>query len=164
MPDDPMDSLTEKQKQALELVLRRMSSKEIGREMGISPKTVDRHLDVARSKLGASTRNEAARLYGMARYGESFPAETLPITPDASSVEHPKGASTEEAEAAPGSQPGGGGRPTENSFRWSALWLDPKRLGPTDRIVLMLQGTALVGLAGLSALGIAAGLQFLLGS
>lgn len=55
--------LTEKECEALEMVLRRLSSKEIGKQLGVSPKAVDQRLDNARAKLGASTRLNAATRY-----------------------------------------------------------------------------------------------------
>lgn len=58
-----IDSLTDKQCEALELVLQHMSSKEIAKQLGISPRAVDQRLDAVRSKLGAATRWKAARLY-----------------------------------------------------------------------------------------------------
>jgi hypothetical protein len=39
-----------------------MTSKEIGRELGISPRTVEVHLEKAMQTLGVATRIEAARL------------------------------------------------------------------------------------------------------
>lgn len=55
--------LTEKQQQALEMVADHLSSKEIAIRLGISSHSVDKRLDEARRKLGASTRKEAARIF-----------------------------------------------------------------------------------------------------
>ncbi|WP_228243359.1 helix-turn-helix transcriptional regulator [Porphyrobacter sp. GA68] len=60
---DAIESLTDKQCEALELVLRHMSSKEIAQRLEISPRAVDQRLDAVRIKLGAATRLEAAKLY-----------------------------------------------------------------------------------------------------
>jgi DNA-binding CsgD family transcriptional regulator len=54
--------LTEGQKQCLRLVRRDMSSKQIGRQIGKSPHTVDSRLKSAIAVLGASDRFEAAKL------------------------------------------------------------------------------------------------------
>lgn len=57
--------LTEGQKECLRLVDRLLTSKEIARELRISPFTVDQRLDAARRKLGAETRKEAARIFAL---------------------------------------------------------------------------------------------------
>lgn len=56
-------TLTEKQRAVLDLVRLYKSSKEIARTLKISPHTVDQRIAVARSKLGASSRGELARIY-----------------------------------------------------------------------------------------------------
>lgn len=52
--------LTDGQKACLRLVYRHMSSKDIARELGISPHTVDARLRAAIHVLGVATRTEAA--------------------------------------------------------------------------------------------------------
>jgi DNA-binding CsgD family transcriptional regulator len=53
--------LTPGQKACLRLVMQHLSSKEIARELGISPHTVDMRIKRANAALGVSTRFEAAR-------------------------------------------------------------------------------------------------------
>lgn len=55
--------LTEGQKACLRLVDEHRTSKEIARILGISPYTVDQRLSLARKKLGAASRIEAARVF-----------------------------------------------------------------------------------------------------
>ena len=55
--------LTDKQCQVLDLLIEHKTSKEIARELGISPYTVDQRISLARAKLGVSSRNELAALY-----------------------------------------------------------------------------------------------------
>lgn len=55
-------ALSERQRQCLELVGRGLSSKEIARELGVSPSTVDNHIQYALTKLGLATRKDAVRL------------------------------------------------------------------------------------------------------
>jgi DNA-binding CsgD family transcriptional regulator len=55
--------LTCKQRQVLDLLLEHKTSKEIARELGISPHTVDQRVQFAREKLGTRTRGEAAVAY-----------------------------------------------------------------------------------------------------
>lgn len=54
--------LTTRQRDCLRLVLQHKQSKEIGRELGISPMTVDNHFRSAIQTLGVSNRLEAALL------------------------------------------------------------------------------------------------------
>lgn len=55
-------SLTEAQRACLRRVFQHMTSKDIARELGISPHTVDQRLRVAARALGVAGRVEAARL------------------------------------------------------------------------------------------------------
>lgn len=56
-------SLTDKQREVLELLIEHKTSKEISRELGISPHTVDQRLDTVRARLGAKNRSEIAQIY-----------------------------------------------------------------------------------------------------
>jgi DNA-binding CsgD family transcriptional regulator len=60
MDRDTVRKLTDRQRDCLRLVLRHMQSKDIGRELGISPATVDNHFRTAIQTLGVTTRLEAA--------------------------------------------------------------------------------------------------------
>lgn len=55
--------LTVKQREALDLLLEHKTSKEISRNLGISPHTVDQRIEAAKRRLGATTRGELAQLY-----------------------------------------------------------------------------------------------------
>lgn len=57
-----ISKLTTRQRDCLRLVLAHKQSKEIGRELGISPMTVDNHFRSAIQTLGVSNRLEAALL------------------------------------------------------------------------------------------------------
>ena len=54
--------LTEKQFEALRAAARHLNTKQIARELDISPRTVQAHLDAARQRLGVATRTEAIQL------------------------------------------------------------------------------------------------------
>jgi DNA-binding CsgD family transcriptional regulator len=56
------DKLSRRQVECLLLVAEGMSSKEIGKNFGLSPSTVDSHISAAIDRLGASNRNHAARM------------------------------------------------------------------------------------------------------
>lgn len=59
---EAISKLTARQRDCLRLVLHHKQSKEIGRELGISPMTVDNHFRSAIQILGVSNRLEAARM------------------------------------------------------------------------------------------------------
>lgn len=56
--------LTEKQRDCLDRLLERKTSKMIARELGISKDTVDQRITAARLILGAADRDQAALIYG----------------------------------------------------------------------------------------------------
>lgn len=55
-------SLSEGQKACLRLVAQGMSSKEIAKQLGLAPQTVDTYLKTSMARLGASNRRDAARM------------------------------------------------------------------------------------------------------
>lgn len=59
----PYSLLTDKQIQALELLVKHKTSKEISRELGVSPHTVDQRIDAAKRRLGVSTRSQLVQAY-----------------------------------------------------------------------------------------------------
>lgn len=60
---DPLDILTAKQREVLELVAQGRSNKEIAALLGISAHTVHRHIADLLGRLGVSTRAAAAALF-----------------------------------------------------------------------------------------------------
>ena len=58
-----VDRLNEGQRDCLRLVLAHLNSKEIARELGVSPHTVDQRLRTAMRILNAQSRFEAARIF-----------------------------------------------------------------------------------------------------
>jgi len=68
---EAVERLTTRQRDCLRLVLHHKQSKEIGRELGISPMTVDNHFRNAIQTLGVSSRLEAARLLDSHERGET---------------------------------------------------------------------------------------------
>lgn len=61
--DDPLEALTSKQRDVLDLLIQHKTSKEISRLLGISPHTVDQRIMLARAKLQVATRGEVAQAY-----------------------------------------------------------------------------------------------------
>lgn len=73
-----LETITDRQREVLDRVLQHRTSKEIARELSISPNTVDQRVNAVKRKLGAMDRAEAARLYarliavcGKTTYGSS---------------------------------------------------------------------------------------------
>lgn len=62
-----LGGLTEKQRDVLDLLVLHKTSKQIARELGISPHTVDQRITAARTKFGVDNRNELAAEYRRAR-------------------------------------------------------------------------------------------------
>lgn len=57
-----LKSLSARERDCLRLILENHTSKEVGRQLGISHTSVDTHVRRARAKLGLRDRYEAARL------------------------------------------------------------------------------------------------------
>lgn len=56
-------NLTAKQREVLDLLAEGLTSKEIARELSVSPSAIDQRLKGLKEKLGATNRAEIARLY-----------------------------------------------------------------------------------------------------
>jgi DNA-binding CsgD family transcriptional regulator len=61
--NERLASLTQKQRDVLDLLVEFKTSKEISRILDISPHTVDQRVEAAKTKLGAGSRSELARVY-----------------------------------------------------------------------------------------------------
>lgn len=144
-----IEQLTDKQCEALEGVWQRLSSKEIARELGISPRSVDQRLDAARRILGAADRNEAARMYVASKQ------TPYPLTSEQFTVSETARQPLVE-QRTPGTHHTFGDAltikeraPWENFEAWSVLEIRPKDLNYRLRIMLILGGAVgLVFLAG----------------
>ena len=97
-PQEVIESLTEKQTEVLELLVQHNTTKQIARQLGISPSTVDQRILAVRDKWGTIDRNETARYYAhflemcgkspcgfsqveLASRGEHEPHRELPRSP-----------------------------------------------------------------------------------
>ncbi len=89
MEGDPIDELTEAEKEVLRLYLTATDQKEIARLIDRSPSAVEQRLASARRKLGVNRSIDAAHLlahaegnpaYGMAIYGSSSGSEARSFT------------------------------------------------------------------------------------
>ena len=71
---EPLSRLTEREKVCLRQWLQHKSAKEIAADLGISHHAVEKRLKMARTKLGATSSLEAARMLGEAEgYGQGVP-------------------------------------------------------------------------------------------
>jgi DNA-binding CsgD family transcriptional regulator len=89
MEHGAISKLTARQRDCLRLVLKHMQSKDIGRELGISPMTVDNHFRSAIQTLGVANRLEAARLLDAHERGAASQRLTSQPRPVVSSPERP---------------------------------------------------------------------------
>jgi ATP/maltotriose-dependent transcriptional regulator MalT len=60
---DQLLSLTERQRQVVELIAAGCSNEEVGQRLGISPRTAKAHCDVLRQKLGVPRRRQIPAAY-----------------------------------------------------------------------------------------------------
>ncbi len=70
--DGRTDRLTSRQASCIALVAKGCSSKEIARELGISPSTVDNHIAAAMQIVGLANRTALATWYSESRESESL--------------------------------------------------------------------------------------------
>lgn len=71
--------LTERQKECLRLVAQGYTSKEIGRNLDLSPSTVDNHILTAVQSMSANSRGEAARSLASLETRQKLPRETMAL-------------------------------------------------------------------------------------
>lgn len=109
MVNEAIAKITARQRDCLRLVLQHKQSKEIGRELGISPMTVDNHFRSAIQTLGVSSRLEAALI--LDAHEREEPSQRLTSQPDriVSPLERPI--------MAPSAPAGGDNREMANALR-----------------------------------------------
>lgn len=129
--EEPLAQLSDAQIACLMLVSNGMSSKEIAKDTGLSPQTVDQYLSRATSILKASNRRDAARRFielGGSEFRKSeFKTEAVAYPAKIHSI-------------ATASQPGGW-QPAQKKLAW---WLPPfggdrHDLGPSETIFSILR-------------------------
>ncbi|ABQ66763.1 helix-turn-helix transcriptional regulator [Rhizorhabdus wittichii DC-6] len=109
MSIEAISKLTARQRDCLRLVLHHKQSKEIGRELGISPMTVDNHFRSAIQTLGVSNRLEAALM--LASHEGDEPSQRLTSQP------HPVVSPAESSIMASSSDIGDGQREMTSALR-----------------------------------------------
>ena len=150
-----LDVLTEKEREALDLVLERLSSKEIAQRLGgLSPKTIDQRLDGARAKLGAPTRVDAARRYAaLLGTPERIRYQPFPLSSDGTLGASQTGVPAEAVFTLGDAATFGSGAPwDEIGGDWGAPKFRGKAFGAASLLILILGGAA--GLLAVVLLGI----------
>ena len=74
-----MSRLTERQKTCLRLVAQGMSSKEIAKAIGLSPRSVDTYITDAMALLGSATRRDAARALAEQEISQQLRSQPQPV-------------------------------------------------------------------------------------
>ena len=72
-----LPSITDRQRQVIELIAAGCSNEEVGQRLGISPRTAKAHTDVLRQKLGVTRRRQIPMAY-RALTGEDPLASAIP--------------------------------------------------------------------------------------
>ena len=72
--EDAPPSITERQRQVVELIAAGCSNAEVGMRLGISPRTAKAHADALRQKLGVSRRRQIPVAYRAKTGRDPLPA------------------------------------------------------------------------------------------
>ena len=75
MRSDNLGRLSERQRQCLRAAARGYSSKEIARQLGLSPSTVNNHIESAKKLVDAADRGEVARALVDFETGHKMPSD-----------------------------------------------------------------------------------------
>jgi DNA-binding CsgD family transcriptional regulator len=78
MNADRIQRLTDKQRECLRLVYRHMETKEIARDLGLSPDGVTQRIKTAMKTLGVDRRRDAARILAEAEGLAAYPRQVYP--------------------------------------------------------------------------------------
>ncbi|MFM5924591.1 MAG: helix-turn-helix transcriptional regulator [Novosphingobium sp.] len=150
---DAVQRLTAKEREVLELVHARLSSKEIGLQLGLSRKSVDQRLDNARAKLGAPTRIAAARIFAeLTDIQERFPYAPFPLPESRLAAPDGLRVSTDATYTLSDSMTFSHELPWHRPLSSDAPEFWALRLGALPRLVLILLGA--VGLLVIALLGL----------
>lgn len=158
-----LESLSLAEREALEGVLLYKSSKEIGRSIGKSPKTIDQRLDRARIKLSADNRYDAARRYSeLQSTWEGLPCGPSPIPKAVTPPPQPRGVPEDAVYAMSDAITFASDSPWHAAPRRDVPKVWDQDLGTGVRIALILAGGVAVLVLILLGLGVAAGLKDLI--
>lgn len=133
---DPSDLLTDSQKACLRRVGRGMTSKEIARELELTPSTVDTYVTHAIGRLGATNRRDAARLLARSERSEEFGSQPAAVAsgPSAAILSSSQGRSSAAPRRYFGLPPIGG---ETNELDWQERQFAIFKIGAFGIIVLV---------------------------
>ena len=127
----------------LELVAQGMSSKEIAKQLGLSPRSVDAYLTAAIAALNASNGREAARIYLSSKLSQELPSQSLLLVEGGETVEDVHRAGPTRLLQALFPIPLGG---AENSLHGSEKLFYSARIALTGMVLLLAITTTFMGL------------------
>jgi DNA-binding CsgD family transcriptional regulator len=117
--DSLLEDLTDKQKEVLDLLVLHKTSKQIARDLNISPHTVDQRIASARRKFGVDTRGELAAAYMAAQVRDGHAATYEKSVYQSSQVENGDDAGNEghgsDMESTSGTVRAGSGEPATST-------------------------------------------------
>lgn len=146
--DTVFDEITDKQREALDLAANGLTSKEIGRRLGISPHSVDKRIDAVRAQLDAMPRNRLVREFRYWSTGcESITGDLPPLTDDP--LDPPQGSSQSSDEALyfDDALAFGGAYEWNREPRWLHRGISPSDVNATGRLLLILAMAILIAAA-----------------
>jgi ATP/maltotriose-dependent transcriptional regulator MalT len=73
-------SITDRQRQVIELIAAGCSNEEVGERLGISPRTAKAHCDVLRQKLGVARRRQIPVAYRLLTGDDPLSRSLGPVT------------------------------------------------------------------------------------
>jgi DNA-binding CsgD family transcriptional regulator len=150
-------SLTPRQMDCLRLTAELKSSKEIGRELSMSQKTVDTHIAAAIKALGAINRRDAARIFAQNcndQGPDKIPRQTSRLA-DLPTFRSPCSPQTDDGSEVPhafqgqgyGRPPSSPWSPTGPSFRTFLEGVQSDDIKPINRAMLIAFGAIIIALA-----------------
>src|SRR3954451_7041366 len=86
---DSLPSITERQRQVIELIAAGCSTEEVGERLGISPRTAKAHSDVLRQKLGVPRRRQIPAAYKALTGEDPLARELAPALAAGGGCRHP---------------------------------------------------------------------------
>lgn len=155
------ERLTDKQRECLDLLLERKTSKQIARLLGIAKPTVDQRLTAARNILGARDRDETALAYGRLKHlydRITYDPVALPLRPALVPSDFPDGDLSSLLELSDHVAPGDRIRGVRSPF--GDLWRHDH--SPARRISIMMAMLTALLVSLLAGLGIAQALSRLI--